>query len=406
MNLGRLITLAFKAIIRNGFRTVLTMLGIIIGVAAVITMLAVGAGTKKSIRDSIAAMGSNMLFIMPGSNLRGPARSANRARFYNKDLQAIAVNSTMLSDISPTVSKGGTAKFQSESRTTTIYGVEPQYMRIRTLEIQDGRMFSQSESSLGAKVCVIGQTIVDNLFGSMDPVGQTIRFDKIPFQVIGTVKSKGQNNAGMDQDDMILAPFNTVRKRIIAGPAAQQIRQIYASVSDETLTQEAIAEIQDILRVHRRLREGVPDDFTILSQQEMGTMMESTSEVLTALLTAVAAISLLVGGIGIMNIMFVSVTERTREIGLRMAVGAKDRDILWQFLIEAVMISLTGGLIGMIFGVSASLTLSKVSGWTVVITPSSIVISFAVCVATGVFFGWYPAFKASKSDPIEALRYE
>jgi len=406
MNLGRLITLAFKAIIRNGFRTVLTMLGIIIGVAAVITMLAVGAGTKKSIRDSIAAMGSNMLFIMPGSNLRGPARSANRARFYNKDLQAIAVNSTMLSDISPTVSKGGTAKFQSESRTTTIYGVEPQYMRIRTLEIQDGRMFSQSESSLGAKVCVIGQTIVDNLFGSMDPVGQTIRFDKIPFQVIGTVKSKGQNNAGMDQDDMILAPFNTVRKRIIAGPAAQQIRQIYASVSDETLTQEAIAEIQDILRVHRRLREGVPDDFTILSQQEMGTMMESTSEVLTALLTAVAAISLLVGGIGIMNIMFVSVTERTREIGLRMAVGAKDRDILWQFLIEAIMISLTGGLIGMILGVSASLVLSKVSGWTVVITPSSIVISFVVCVATGVFFGWYPAFKASKSDPIEALRYE
>jgi len=406
MNLGRLITLAFKAIIRNGFRTVLTMLGIIIGVAAVITMLAVGAGTKKSIRDTIAAMGSNMLFIMPGSNLRGPARTASRARFYNKDLQAIAVNSTMLSDISPTVFKGGTAKFQAESRTTTIYGVEPQYMRIRTLEIQDGRMFSPSESSMGAKVCVIGQTIIDNLFGSIDPVGQTIRFDKIPFQVIGTVKSKGQNNAGMDQDDMIIAPFNTVRKRVIAGPAAQQIRQIYASVSDETLTQEAIAEIRDILRVHRKLREGVPDDFTILSQQEMGNMMESTSEVLTALLTAVAAISLLVGGIGIMNIMFVSVTERTREIGLRMAVGAKDRDILWQFLIEAVMISLTGGIIGMIFGVSASLALSKVSGWTVVITPSSIVISFVVCVATGVFFGWYPAFKASKSDPIEALRYE
>jgi len=338
--------------------------------------------------------------------LRGPARTASRARFYNKDLQAIAVNSTMLSDISPTVFKGGTAKFQAESRTTTIYGVEPQYMRIRTLEIQDGRMFSPSESSMGAKVCVIGQTIIDNLFGSIDPVGQTIRFDKIPFQVIGTVKSKGQNNAGMDQDDMIIAPFNTVRKRVIAGPAAQQIRQIYASVSDETLTQEAIAEIRDILRVHRKLREGVPDDFTILSQQEMGNMMESTSEVLTALLTAVAAISLLVGGIGIMNIMFVSVTERTREIGLRMAVGAKDRDILWQFLIEAVMISLTGGIIGMIFGVSASLALSKVSGWTVVITPSSIVISFVVCVATGVFFGWYPAFKASKSDPIEALRYE
>jgi putative ABC transport system permease protein len=267
-------------------------------------------------------------------------------------------------------------------------------------------MFTASEASLGAKVCVIGQTIVDNLFGNIDPVGQTIRFDKTPFTIVVTVKSKGQNNIGMDQDDMVLAPFNTVRKRLIAGPAAQHIRQIYASVSDETLTQEAIAEIKDILRIHRKLRDGVPDDFTIRSQQEMGDMMESTSKVLTALLTAVAAISLLVGGIGIMNIMFVSVTERTREIGLRMAVGAKDRDILWQFLIEAVMISLTGGIMGMIFGVSASLVLSKVSGWTVVIMPSSIVISFAVCVATGVFFGWYPAFKASKSDPIEALRYE
>ncbi|MDR0305069.1 MAG: ABC transporter permease [Chitinispirillales bacterium] len=406
MSLGRLITLAFKAILRNGFRTVLTMLGIIIGVAAVIAMLAVGAGTKKSIRDSIAAAGANMLFIMPGSDLRGPARSAARVRFYDKDLHAIVSNSTMLSDISPIISAGGTVKFQAESRTTSMYGVEPPYMKIRKLEVEDGRMFTQSESSTGAKVCLIGQTIVGNLFGDMDPVGQSIRFNQTPFVIIGTIKSKGQNSSGMDTDDMILAPFNTVRKRIVYGPARQTINQIYASVIDESLTQKAIAEVKDVLRVQRKLRDGVPDDFTIRSQQEISNMMESTSTVLTALLTAVAAISLLVGGIGIMNIMFVSVTERTREIGLRMAVGAKDRDILWQFLIEAIMISLTGGLIGMIFGVSASLILNKAFGWTVVIMPSSIIISFAVCVATGVFFGWYPAFQASKSDPIEALRYE
>ena len=403
MSLARLITLAFKAILRNGFRTVLTMLGIIIGVAAVIAMLAVGTGTRKSIRDSISAMGSNMLFILPGSDIRGPARTASRARFYDRDLYAVAANATMLSGVSPLVRRAGTVKFQSENRTTEIYGIEPQYLNIRTIEIADGRNFTQSESSRGAKVCLIGKTVIDNLFGDSDPIGQTIRFNTTPFQIIGTLKSKGQNNFGADQDDIILAPFNTVQKRIIAG---RTINQIYASVIDESLTQEAIAEIKDILRVQRKLRDGTPDDFTIRSQQEMGEMMESTSKVLTTLLTAIAAISLLVGGIGIMNIMFVSVTERTREIGLRMAVGAKDIDILRQFLIEAIMISLAGGVIGMIFGVATSLILSKLSGWTIVIMPLSIVISFAVCVATGVFFGWYPAYKASKLDPIEALRYE
>jgi putative ABC transport system permease protein len=237
----------------------------------------------------------------------------------------------------------------------------------------------------------------------MDPIGQMIRFEKTPFQVIGVLVPKGQNSSGVDQDDMIIAPFNTVQKRVLAG---RTIRQIVASVADESMTQEAVAEVGDVLRVQRKLREGAPDDFTIRSQQEMGDMMESSNNVLTTLLTAIAAISLLVGGIGIMNIMFVSVTERTKEIGLRMAVGAKDRDILWQFLIEAIMISLTGGIIGMIFGISAALAVWKFLGWLVVITPSSIIISFAVCVATGMFFGWYPAFKASKLDPIEALRFE
>lgn len=403
MSIFRLISLAYKAILRNGFRTVLTMLGIIIGVAAVIAMLAVGAGTKKSIRDSIASMGSNMLFIMPGSDERGAARQANRARFYDRDWQAIEENATLISDISPLVQTSGTVKFQAESRTTAIYGVMPLYLQIRAMEVADGRNFTNAEASRGTKVCLVGQTIVDNLFGSIDPIGQTIRFNQTPFVIIGVLASKGQNNFGADQDDIILAPFNTVQKRIIAG---RTIRQIYASVSDETQTQQAIQEIKDILRVERKLRDAAPDDFTIRSQQEMGDMMESTSNVLTALLTAIAAISLLVGGIGIMNIMFVSVTERTREIGLRMAVGAKDRDILRQFLIEAIIISLMGGIIGMIFGVSASLILAKVSGWTIVIMPSSIIISFVVCVVTGVFFGWYPAFKASKLDPIEALRYE
>jgi len=403
MSIFRLITLAYKAILRNGFRTILTMLGIIIGVAAVIAMLAVGAGTRKNIRDSIASMGSNMLFIMPGSDVRGAARQVNRARFYDKDWLAVAENATLVSDISPVVQTNGTIKFQSESRATTIYGVMPSYLNIRSMEVADGRNFTNAEAARSAKVCLIGKTIVDNLFGNVDPIGQTIRFNQTPFVIVGTLVSKGQNNFGADQDDIILAPFNTVQKRIIAG---RTIRQIYASVADESQTKAAIQEITDILRVERKLREGTPDDFTIRSQQEMGDMMENTSKVLTALLTAIAAISLLVGGIGIMNIMFVSVTERTREIGLRMAVGAKDRDILRQFLIEAIIISLMGGIIGMIFGVSASLILQKISGWTVVIMPSSIIISFAVCVATGVFFGWYPAFKASKLDPIEALRYE
>jgi putative ABC transport system permease protein len=379
------------------------MLGIIIGIASVITMLAVGAGTQKSIRDSISSMGSNMLFILPGSDVRGPARAANRARFYDKDLYAIQANSTLLSYISPVINRAGNVKFQAESRATEIYGVEPNYLKIRALEIADGRNFTNSESWRSAKVCVIGKTVVDNLFGTLDPVGQTIRFNTTPFTIIGILKPKGQNAAGMDQDDIIIAPFNTVQKRIIAG---RTIRQIVASVADESLTQEAISEVKDILRVHRKLREDAPDDFTIRSQQEMGDMMEASNNVLTALLTAIAAISLLVGGIGIMNIMFVSVTERTREIGLRMAVGAKDSDILRQFLIEAIMISVTGGVIGMIFGVTAAFVLSKVFGWLVVVMPTSIIMSFAVSVATGVFFGWYPAYKASKLDPIEALRYE
>ena len=403
MSLIRLVTLAYKAILRNGFRTILTMLGIIIGIASVITMLAVGAGTQKSIRDSISSMGSNMLFILPGSDIRGPARMANRARFYDKDLYAVQANAALLSHISPVISRAGNVKFQAETRTTEIYGVEPDYIKIRAMEIADGRIFTNSESSRSAKVCVIGKTVVENLFATLDPVGQTIRFDKTPFQVVGVLAPKGQNAAGMDQDDIILAPFNTVQKRIVAG---RTIRQIVASVSDESLTQEAIAEVKDVLRVHRKLREEAPDDFTIRSQQEMGDMMETSNNVLTALLTAIAAISLLVGGIGIMNIMFVSVTERTREIGLRMAVGAKDSDILRQFLIEAIMISVTGGIIGMIFGVAAAFILSKIFGWLVVVMPASIIMSFAVCVATGVFFGWYPAFKASKLDPIEALRYE
>ena len=403
MNLFRLITLAYKAILRNGFRSILTMLGIIIGVAAVITMLAIGAGTQKSIRENIAAMGSNMLFMVPGADGRGQARAAGRARFFDGDYHAIQSNATMLSYVSPVVFRTGNVRFMSETRSVTINGVNSHFIDIRAMSIADGRIFTEQEAARGAKVAVIGQTVVNNLFGNIDPVGQTIRFERTPLTVIGTLAPKGQNSMGQDQDDIILSPFNTVQRRIIAG---RNIRQIVASVVHESLTPEAIAEVTDILRVHRKLRENQPDDFTIHSQQELGSMMEESNNMMTALLTAIAAISLLVGGIGIMNIMFVSVTERTREIGLRMAVGAKDKDILLQFLIEAIIISLTGGIIGMVFGVGASLGLQQVLGWTVSIMPMSIIISFAVCVVTGMFFGWYPAFKASKLDPIEALRYE
>jgi putative ABC transport system permease protein len=396
VNLMRLLIVTVKAITRNGFRTFLTMLGIIIGVGSVIAMMAIGEGARKDIQDSIASMGSNMLFIFPR---RGEAKAA----LWHDDYEALREECEYLAAVTPSSSQNVQAIYGANNWSTSVNGINPSYLTIRKMEIASGEMFSERDAARGAKVCVVGQTVVENLFDGADPVGAMIRFNRIPFRVVGVLAEKGQNSHGSDQDDIILAPFLVVQKRI---NATNKVRRFYASVVDESKTELAIAEVEEILRRKHKLRDEQESDFEIRSQQELGSTMDSTSRMMTILLSTIAGISLFVGGIGIMNIMYVSVTERTREIGLRMAVGAQGIDIMLQFLFEAILISVTGGLLGMILGVSVVGIIDSVLEWPTVIQPASIVLSFAVCVVTGVFFGWYPAIKASRLDPIEALRFE
>ena len=309
-----------------------------------------------------------------------------------------------VSATSPSVNSSGQVIYGANNAPTTVYGISPDYMEIRRYEVEDGDMFSDQDVQTAAKVCVIGKTVVDNLFpGGENPVGKVIRFQKLPFRVVGVLKSKGYNSMGMDQDDLILAPYTTIQKKILA---ITHLQGITCSALKEEYTDQAIDEISEILRRNHRLRETDDDDFTIRSMQELSTMLTSTTDIMTTLLAAVAGISLLVGGIGIMNIMYVSVTERTREIGLRMSIGAKGMDILAQFLIESILISVTGGLIGVLFGVGAALIVNVVAHFPIYIQPWSVLLSFVVCTVTGVFFGWYPAKKAAQLDPIEAIRYE
>jgi len=406
MNFGNLFRIAVKAICNNKMRSFLTMLGIIIGVASVITMLAIGQGSKNSIQAEISEMGSNMIMIHPGGDRRGGVQmSADDMQTLKlKDLEDIETKTSLLSGVSPVVQGSGQAVYGSENTPTSIYGVNDDYMDIRKYEIGEGEMFTERDIKTAAKVCVVGQTVVDNLFpDGQDPIGKTIRYGSIPFRIIGVIKSKGYNSMGMDQDDLIIAPYTTVQKRILA---VTYIQQIVCSAIDESYTDDAIDEIQAILRQNHKLADGEADDFSIRSQEEMSSMMTSTSDTMTMLLAVVAGISLLVGGIGIMNIMYVSVTERTREIGLRMSIGAKGRHIMMQFLIESMLLSVTGGLIGVFTGIAASLLVKGLAGYAIAIQVWTIVLSFGVCVLTGVFFGWYPARKAASLDPIEALRYE
>lgn len=382
------------------------MLGIIIGVASVITMLAIGQGSKRSIQAQISEMGSNMIMIQPGADMRGGVRQDASAMETLKlqDYEDIVNETRYVSATSPSVNSSGQAIYGANNAPTTVYGISPDYMEIRRYEVEDGDMFSDQDVQTAAKVCVIGKTVVDNLFpGGENPVGRVIRFQKLPFRVVGVLKSKGYNSMGMDQDDLILAPYTTIQKKILA---ITHLQGITCSALKEEYTDQAIDEISEILRRNHRLRETDDDDFTIRSMQELSTMLTSTTDIMTTLLAAVAGISLLVGGIGIMNIMYVSVTERTREIGLRMSIGAKGMDILAQFLIESILISVTGGLIGVLFGVGAALLVNVVAHFPIYIQPWSVLLSFVVCTVTGVFFGWYPAKKAAQLDPIEAIRYE
>ena len=406
MNTTNLLKIALRALANIKLRGFLTMLGIIIGVASVITMLAIGQGSKRSIQAQISEMGSNMIMIQPGADMRGGVRQDASAMETLKlqDYEDIVNETRYVSATSPSVNSSGQAIYGANNAPTTVYGISPDYMEIRRYEVEDGDMFSDQDVQTAAKVCVIGKTVVDNLFpGGENPVGKVIRFQKLPFRVVGVLKSKGYNSMGMDQDDLILAPYTTIQKKILA---ITHLQGITCSALKEEYTDQAIDEISEILRRNHRLRETDDDDFTIRSMQELSTMLTSTTDIMTTLLAAVAGISLLVGGIGIMNIMYVSVTERTREIGLRMSIGAKGMDILAQFLIESILISVTGGLIGVLFGVGAALIVNVVAHFPIYIQPWSVLLSFVVCTVTGVFFGWYPAKKAAQLDPIEAIRYE
>ena len=406
MRLLNLLKIASKAIILNKTRTLLTMLGIIIGVASVIAMLAIGEGSKESIRSSISSMGSNMITIRPGADDRGPARgsSGDVQTLTLKNYEEIKKQATLLNYITPVVDGGGQVINGSNNWPSTIYGVNSDYLKIKSVDLKSGSMFTENDVKSASKVAVLGQTVIDNVFpDGSDPVGQMIRFNKIPFKVIGVLEEKGENTFGQDQDDVVVSPYTTVQKRILA---IDYLKQVMASAKSEDDAPAAVIKVTDIMRSQHKLTDDAEDDFTVRSMEELISTFSSTSEMLTVLLVAVASISLLIGGIGIMNIMYVSVKERTKEIGLRMAVGAKGSDILMQFLIEAILISITGGVLGVLLGLGSTVFIEKFLNWPTSVALYSIVVSFAVCAVTGIFFGWYPAKKAAALDPITALRYE
>lgn len=406
MNPRNLLKVAINALKRNKMRSFLTMLGIIIGVASVITMLAIGQGSKKSIQDQIASMGSNMLFVMPGTMRMGGVQqgSSSSQRLTVADIKAIKMECDAVVAVSPEVRSSGQVVYGNSNWPTTIYGGSEQYLEIRSWKVVSGRNITDTEAEGSAKVCLVGRTVADELFGEgVDPTGETIRFKSIPFKIIGVLEEKGQNSFGQDQDDVIIAPYTTVQKRILAQNYIQSIQMSARSAEESDLAQ---SQVEEVLRRTHKLRENEDNDFEVRSQEELATTMTSVTEILTILLGAIAGISLLVGGIGIMNIMYVSVTERTREIGLRMSVGGRSVDILLQFLIESILLSVFGGLIGIVLGFGASAIVEALTSWPITVMWSSVILAFVVCTVIGVFFGWYPARRAAELDPIDALRFE
>ncbi len=401
------IKIAARSLNKNKLRTFLTMLGIIIGVGSVIAMLAIGEGSRQNIQASVASLGTNSIMVFPGSMNQGGVRmgAGSYSTLTVKDAEAIAARCDLVSLVTPAVSKSVQVIAGAQNWRTFIVGSNIEYLAIRNLNVSGGSAYTPTDDRAAAKVCIIGQTVSDNIFGvGKDPVGQSLRINSIPFQVIGLLEKKGQNTFGQDQDDIIIAPFSTVQKRLMTSSIF--ISSIYASGVSEKVIDKAKDEIGTILREQHKLTPSEDDDFTVRSQADIANIFGSISKIMTILLASIASISLLVGGIGIMNIMLVSVTERTREIGIRMAIGAKGRDVLIQFMIEAIFISFLGGLIGVALGMITSGLVAKFGGWPVVITPSSVLLSFIFSAAVGVFFGWYPARKAASLNPIDALRYE
>lgn len=406
MNLFNLLKIAYKALLRNRMRAFLTMLGIIIGISSVIVMVSLGEGSSRSINQQISDMGTNLIMITRNNQRQGGISigSANVQTLKDKDVTAILQRAHYISMASPVVSAGGQLVNGANNWPGSIQGGNSNLLAIRKYEMLSGTNFTEQDVRSAAKVCIIGKTVVDNLFpNGENPIGKHIRFGKIPFKVIGVLKSKGQSQMAQDQDDILFAPYTTVQKRILA---IDYIHMIMASAVSEDVTSLATNEIEKIMREQHKIKVGAENDFQVHTQQEILEMMNSVSGFLTVLLAAIASISLVVGGIGIMNIMYVTVTERTKEIGLRMSIGARNRDILLQFLCESIILSLIGGVIGILFGLALSFIASSALHWPFIVSIQAVVISFLVCAATGIFFGWYPAKKAASLDPINALRYE
>ncbi len=406
MNILNLFKVSIRAVANNKMRSFLSMLGIIIGVAAVIIMMSIGQGSKESIRAELSTMGTNLINIRPGADMRGGVRQdpSSMQTLKMADYERIMREKKYVTNVSPEVTASGQAIYGNSNTNTTVYGESPEYLDIKQWTIEQGDCFTQEDIKKAAKVCVVGTTIVKELYGEgADVIGKTIRFKSIPMRIIGVLKSKGYNNWGMDQDNVIIAPYSTVMKRI----AAQTwFSSIVCSAITEELSDAAIEELTQILRDNHKLKGDADDDFTIRSQAEMMETMSSTMDTVTIILVVAAAFSLLVAGIGIMNIMLVSVTERTKEIGLRMAVGATGPVISLQFLIESVLISVTGGLLGILVGCSASEFIVPMFNMPSSVPAWSIYVSFFVCVCIGVLFGYIPAQKAANMDPIEAIRHE
>ncbi len=406
MNIANLLKIATTALLRNKTRALLTMLGIIIGIASVIAMVSLGQSSSKSINDQISSTGTNLIMVMRANQRTAGVSmgSANVQSLKEKDVDAILQRAKDISMATPVINANGQLVYGANNWAGSVQGGNTDLLAIRKYEIETGTNFTEQDVRSAAKVCIVGQTIIQNLFtNGENPIGQTIRFGKIPFTIIGTLVSKGQNQMGQDQDDVLIAPYTTVQKRMLG---IDFIHMIMASAVSEEVAADATDEVTTILREQHKIRPGQEDDFRVRTQQEMLEMMDSISGFLTVLLAAIASISLVVGGIGIMNIMYVTVTERTKEIGLRMSIGAGNKDILLQFLCESTILSLIGGIIGILFGLGLSYVASRALNWPYMVSMQAVGISFLVCAATGIFFGWYPAKKAASLDPINALRYE
>jgi putative ABC transport system permease protein len=402
--------IALRALRVNKLRSTLTMLGIIIGVAAVITMIAVGAGAQARVEEQIKSLGSNLILLLPGSVTSGGVRmgSGSRNTLTEDDAYAIQREVAHVQGAAPQLRGTGQVVAGNTNWSTVFYGITPEYFEVRNWVIATGKGFEPTDLTGSGKVALLGETVVRNLFGDADPIGQVIRIRKVPFVVIGTLERKGQSLMGQDQDDVVLMPISTARNRVLGGNTARQrtVGSIFIKVREGADMAEAEAQIRTLLRQRHRVQQGQEDDFTLRNLSEVLGAQEASSRIMTLLLAAVASVSLLVGGIGIMNIMLVSVTERTREIGLRMAVGARARDILAQFLVEAVTLALIGGLLGIVLGIAGSAGIAHLAEWRVELRPDSVVLAVGFAAAVGVFFGFYPARKASRLLPIEALRYE